>query len=190
MFFSKNNDLDYNFMDKNVNIAIELYESLQGKYFIGHVDNLKFGNGTNAWVRLYNPPYSGVNLYVNVWTITDITESPFQAQYWFNSDPPGTHSECCSLITPTNTTIQPAPKTKIKIQFASHVNEKPIGGIKAFIRKGKPGKTLVETENGKLIFPPGGSFLIYLSAENPDTQTSSSVGFGWWEDKIKYHCDY
>ena len=62
----------------------------------------------------------------------------------------------------------------------------PIGGIKAFVRRGEPGTTLVDTENGKLIFPPGGSFLVYLSlTENPEIPASGRIAFGWWEEKIK-----
>lgn len=53
----------------------------------------------------------------------------------------------------------------------------------------EPRITLVETENGKLIFPPGGSFLVFLSiTENTDTVASGRIAFGWWEEKIT-DCD-
>jgi hypothetical protein len=174
-------------MGKSVNIPIELYESLKGNYFIGYADNLSFGNGTSAWARLYNPPGSGVNLYVNVWTVTDISEAPFRAQFWFNANPPGTPLE--SPVTPSNTAIYPAPVPKIKLQSASNVSGDPIGGIKAFVRRGVPETTLVDTENGKLIFPPGGSFLVFLSLpESPSTVASGRIAFGWWEERITCKC--
>lgn len=170
-------------MEKNVNIPIELYESIKGQYFIGYADQLSFGNGTSAWARLYNPPDSGVNLYVNVWTVTDISEAPFRAQFWFNSSPMETPSE--SPITPSNMAIQPPPLPKIKLQSASNVTHDPLGGIKAFVRRGVPNETLVETENGKLIFPPGGNFLVFLSLpEYPTTPASGRIAFGWWEEPI------
>ena len=70
-----------------VEIPQELYQSLKGKYFVGYADELNFGRGTSIWARLYNPPNSGVNLHVNVWTITDVSNSTFRAQFWFNSNP-------------------------------------------------------------------------------------------------------
>lgn len=169
---------------KSVDIPIELYESTIGKYFIGYADELKFGKGTSAWARLYNPPHSGVNLHVNVWTVTDISEYPFRAQFWFNSSAPGTINES-ELVTTSNTAFRPVPKPKVKLQMSSNVDSDPVGGIKAFVRRGDPENTLVESENGKLIFPPGGSFLVFLSlAENPTESAEGRVAFGWWEEDI------
>jgi hypothetical protein len=172
--------------NKTVNIPIELYESIKGDYFIGYADNLSLINGTNAWARLYNPQYSGVNLHVNVWTVTDISESPFRAQFWFNSTPPGKPLES-TLVTTSNLAICPTPKPKVKLQLASNVAKEPVGGVKAFVRRGEPGTTLVDTENGKLIFPPGGSFLVFLSLTDNNSRTASGrIAFGWWEEKITY----
>ena len=176
-----NSDISYT---KAVNIPIELYQSEKGRYFIGYADNLSFGENKSTWARLYNPCHSGVNLHVNVWTVTDISEAPFRAQFWFNSDIKGIPDE--SEITPSNTALRPLPEPKIKLQSHSNVDYAPIGGIKAFVRRGEPGTTLVDTENGKLIFPPGGSFLVYLSlAENTEIPASGRIAFGWWEEKIK-----
>ena len=84
--------MDNNFkhdIPKVVSVPMELYESLLGNYFIGYADALNFGEYTGAWARLYNPPYSNVNLYVNVWTVSDISESTYQADIWFNATPSG-----------------------------------------------------------------------------------------------------
>lgn len=181
-------DCQANYYNKNVNIPIELYESIRGEYFIGYADNLSLGNGTSAWARLYNPHGSGVNLHVNVWTVTDISEAPFRAQFWFNSTAPGKSSES-TLVTPSNTAIRPIPRPRVKLELASNVTGEPTGGVKAFVRRGEPGTTLVETENGKLIFPPGGSFLVFLSiTEDSGIAASGRIAFGWWEEKISYPC--
>lgn len=183
--FNKPNQLyssRYNYT-KSVNIPVELYESLIGKYFIGYADNLTLGNGTSAWARLYNPRQSGVNLHVNVWTVTDISEARFRAQFWFNADPPGTPINSFE-VTPANTAIYPIPKPRVKLQLASSVTGSPSGGVKAFVRRGEPGTTLVDTENGKLIFPPGGSFLVFLSIDDPQIAASGRIAFGWWEENI------
>ncbi len=175
-------------LPKEVSIPIELYESLRGEYFIGYADNLTFGSGKSCWARLYNPRHSGVNLHVNVWTVTDISSAPFRAQFWFNAIPSGVISES-TLVTPSNTAIYPLPKPEIKLQQASDVAREPEGGVKAFVRRGEAGTTLVDTENGKLIFPPGGSFLVFLSlAEDQNIAAQGRIAFGWWEEKVAKEC--
>jgi hypothetical protein len=63
----------------------------------------------------------------------------------------------------------------------------PIGVVKAFVRRGELGTTLVETENGKLIFPSGDSFLVLLSLTDNNSSTAcGGIAFGWWEEKITY----
>lgn len=180
MLDSRNQDI----FSKAVNIPIELYESIHGRYFIGYADNLMMRNGTSAWARLYNPRQSGVNLYVNVWTVTDISDSPFRAQFWFNADPPGNAIES-SLVTPSNTAFRPVSRPRVRLQMASNVAGDPEGGIKAFVRRGEAGTTAVETENGKLIFPPGGSFLVYMTlTDNPCASGTGRIAFGWWENSV------
>lgn len=175
-------------LSKIAQIPIELYKSLRGEYFIGYADNLTFGNSKNAYAILQNPIDSNVNLHVNVWTVTDISQSAFRVQFWFNSTPPGTPVQIAQ-VTPSNTAICPLPKPKIILKQASDITGTPTGGIKAFVRRGTPDTTLVETENGKLIFPPGGSFLVFLSSEGSSSQSlSGRVAFGWWEEKICCDC--
>ncbi len=174
----------YNSVGKTVNIPIELYESVRGKYFIGYADNLSLHAGSSAWARLYNPRQSGVNLFVNVWTVTDISNSPFRAQFWFNADPPG-NASTSDLVSTSNLAFRPTPIPRVSLQMASNVYGEPEGGVKAFVRRGEPGVTLVETENGKLIFPPGGSFLVYVTlTDSVSTSGEARVAFGWWEECI------
>lgn len=177
------NDMDL--FGKTVGLPIELYESMQGKYFIGYSDALSIKAGTSAWARLYNPRQSGVNLYVNVWTVTDLSDSPFRAQFWFNADPPGNTAES-SLVSPSNLAFRPIPRPRVRLQEASDVHGEPEGGVNAFARWGEPGTTVAETENGKLIFPPGGSFLVYVTLTAAAwIYGTARIAFGWWEQKIR-----
>ncbi len=171
-------------LEKAVNIPIELYESTLGRYFIGTADNLSFGNGTSTWARLYNPRQSGVVLHVNVWTVTDLSPAPFRAEFWFNATAPGSFYESGS-VTPSNTFLQPPPEPKVRLQYASQVTSLPYDGVEAFVRNGDAGTTVADTENGKLIFPPGGSFLVYLSLVG-DTCVPAigRIAFGWWEEPV------
>lgn len=175
-------------LPKEVSVPMELYESAKGRYFMGYADDLAFGSiqeglPTSAWARLYNPPDSGVTLYVNVWTVTDISDSSFRVQFWFNADAPGTPQDT-PFVTPSNTAISPLPEPRVELQLAREVTGVPTGGTMAFVRRGQPETTLVESENGKLIFPPGGSLLLFLSnPESPGVSTSGRVAFGWWEER-------
>jgi hypothetical protein len=188
MYFNEERYPDLYNLKKTVDIPLELYKSTIGEYFIGYADNLTLGPGTSAWARLYNPPWSGVNLHVNVWTVTAISNVPYRAQFWFNAIPPGTPAEL-SMGTPSNTAIYPPPKPKVKIQQASEVPGEPIDGVKAFVRRGLPEVTLAETENGKLIFPPGGSFLVFVTfAETPEATGGGRIAFGWYEEPLPGRC--
>src|SRR5690554_3871313 len=90
-------------LDYSVAVPIELAKSLEGKYFVGYADNLTFGNGTSA-----------------VWTVSDVSESPFRAQFWFNTTPPGIPLDS-SLVTPANMALSPLPTPKVLLQYASNV---------------------------------------------------------------------
>lgn len=173
-----------------VDIPIELYKSIQGEYFVGYTDELTFGEGTSAWGWLFNSPDSGVNLHVNVWTISNTSEFAIRAQIWFNATPPG--NEVTSIpATTTNFTLSPLPWAKVQVLTASNVFGDPKDGIKAFARRAPSETTLVNTENGKFIFPPGGSFLIFLSnPETPYNKAEGRIAFGWWEEKIYPQCSY
>ena len=169
------------YFPKSVNIPMELYQSARGNYFMGSADNLKFSYRNNAWARLYNPPGSGVNLFVNVWTVTSGLDGPYCAQFWFNGTPPG-NSSVSRQVTTTNLALCPPAIPKVKLEYASGVCGEPEDGIKAFVRNGDGASTLVDTENGKLIFPPGGSFLILLSVSDHAQIGLGRIAFGWWEE--------
>lgn len=161
-----------------------LYLSLQGTYFVGYADEMEFGNGSIAWAGLFNPPNSGVNLHVYVWTVTNIGREPLIAQIWFNTLPPGRPIKS-EFVTPANTTIYPLPKPKIKLLEAINVIGQPKRGQKLSESKVNPEVTVAKEEEGQLIFPPGGSFVIALSNSESSTQPGEGrVAFGWWEEKI------
>lgn len=159
-----------------------LYLSLQGKYFLGSTKVLQFGNGKSAWAGLFNPMHSGVNLHVYFWQVANTGPSPIRAQIWFNSNPSGRVAKVTN-VTNANTTLHPLPKPKIQLLTATNVLNEPEGGVKAFVRRAQSEVTIGDEEVGKFIFPPGGSFVIFLSnPETPEQTASASVGYSWWEE--------
>ncbi|WP_312698787.1 DUF6143 family protein [Sedimentibacter sp.] len=165
-------------------IPIATAKSMEGKYFVGTAMNVNFGEVTNGWVRLYNPPDSGVNLHINAWVVSDITSTPFRVQIWFNSTPPGIIQQSPFVVS-ANTTIIPPPVPKTILQFGVGVRGFPTNGNLAFGRSGAAGTIIEEEEQGRFIFPPGGSFTVYLSnPERPTLPATARVSFGWWEEPI------
>ena len=169
--------------EKTVNIPISLFESIEGRYFVGQTELLNFGNATNAVGRLFNPTHSRVNLFVNVITISNLTQTDFLAQIWFNAElpEPGTVSR---LVTPANTVLRPRPKPEAVLQFAQNIQGTPIGGVNPFDRLIPPITTVVDEEDGKFILPPGGSFAIFLVGQG-SVPLQARIALGWWETRIK-----
>lgn len=161
-----------------------LYLSIQGKYFSGYTGEVHFGNGKNAWASLVNPICSGVNLHVYFWEVANTGQTPIRARMYFNPD----YSEEGTKVNTVfqgNTTLCPPPQPKIELYQASDVSDEPKGGVKAFVRRALPGVTIGDEEVGKFIFPPGGSFLIFLSdPETPNERASATLAFSWWEEPI------
>lgn len=168
-----------------VSIPNPLSKSLQGKYFAGQTESLTFSNTTNAWGALINPIGSGVNLFANVYTISNISDKPFLVQIWFNTDPPGT-GIISTKVSPANTALVPPPVPKVQVQFNQNVNGVPLGGVNVFDRIVPPGATLASEEDGKFIFPSGGNWVLFLTSPGSVAVSFSAiVAFGWWEEKMK-----
>lgn len=166
------------------NMPYPLYLSLQGTYFVGYADEMEFGRGNTAWAGLFNPPNSGVNLHIYFWEVSNSGPSPIRAQIWFNSYPPGQPIKS-TTVTPGNTSLCPPPKPKIKLLQSNNVIGEPKGGIKAFVRRAQSGVTIGDEEFGKFIFPPGGSFIIFLSnPETPNEPARATISYSWWEEPI------
>ena len=89
-------------------------------------------------------------------------------------------------MTPANTALCPLPRPQVRLFKASNVIGQPKGGVKAFVRRALPEVIITEEEVGKFIFPPGGSFIIFLSnPESPNEPAAGRVAFGWYEAEIK-----
>ncbi|MEH6852989.1 DUF6143 family protein [Priestia megaterium] len=172
-----------NRLSKAVNIPNPLYQSLKGRYFVGQTEHIRFAAGINAWGGLVNPCKSDVNLFVNAFTITNHSNQPFEAEIWFNSIPIE-KPMISNNVTPANTALLPFPKPEVKIAYAEFVKEIPRKGVMAFRRIVPPQSTLASDEDGKFIFPPGGSFIILLVSPSNEI-IQAEVAFGWFEKNIR-----
>ncbi|MEA4964269.1 MAG: DUF6143 family protein [Oscillospiraceae bacterium] len=167
-----------------VDLTNPLYQSLQGKYFIGQTPTLFVGNGSNAWAALCNPPDSHRNLFFNVFTISNFSSSVISAKLWLNAVLSG-DSASSSFISPTNTALTPKTDHKVQLRYVQSTGETPSGGVNIFGRIVPPYTTLASEEDGKIIIPPGGNVLLFLTSSSPET-INAIVAFGWWETREEY----
>ncbi len=172
------------YLPQTVSVPMSLYKSKQGEYFDGYAGKLLFtGPDMSAWAGLFNPPDSRVNLFISSWAATSLY-SNFRIQVWFNPVLPGS-PDLSDRVSTTNFTLNPQPKPKVQLLYASNVKGKPEGGMEAFSFRGGPQNTIYVQENGKFIFPPGGSFALVLAhKEEPDARAEGRIAFGWYEEPV------
>ena len=162
-----------------VSIPVPLFKSMQGEYFVGQTEPLWVGNESNAWAGLVNPCDSDVNLYVNVFTISNFSDDYLTAEIWLNTNFPKRGS-ISYKISPTNTALKPLPKNKVDIRFIKSTTLVPENGVNVYERIVPPNTTLVGEEDGKFIESPGGNYVVVIKSSSSKLD-KVIVAFGWWE---------
>ena len=166
-----------------VDITSPGYNSLLGRYFVGQTGELNFGNGYDAWGGLVNPLYSGVNLFFDIFTITNFTEYSYTAQIWLQANTPK-NASISSTVTPSNQAIIPPPRPRACIKYQDLITEPLTQGVNIFDRIVTPNATLVsDSHKGSMIIGPGGSFSILLKSPGQQWITGTIV-LTWWEERI------
>lgn len=163
-----------------VNVPISLYKSMQGRYFVGQTETLWIGNDSNAWAGLFNPRSSDIDLFANVFTISNFSNQYLTVEVWLNPQ----FSEIGSIskmVSPANTALKPRPDNKVDIRFVQSTGELPKGGVNIFDRIVPPNGTLVSEEDGKFIIPSGGNYSIFIKSSSSEL-SKVIVAFGWWEE--------
>ena len=166
-----------------VDITSPAMNSMLGRYFIAQTGMLHFGDKFTAWGGIINPEHSGVNLYFDIFTITNFSTQNFTGEIWINAKPPD-RSIISSTVTPSNQAIVPPPRPKAIMGYANYTNESLTTGVNIFGRIVAPNSTLVsDSHKGSIIIGQGGSFSILLKALGPPTIMGTIV-LTWWEEKI------
>jgi hypothetical protein len=166
-----------------VDITSPAMNSMLGRYFIGQTGMLNLKNGYNAWGGIINPNNSGVNLYFDIFTITNFSTQNLIGEIWLNAKPPK-KSIISPTVTSSNQTILPPPRPKAVMEYADYTTESLTNGVNIFGRIVAPNSTLVsDSHKGSMIIGPGGSFSILLKSFGPQTIMGTIV-LTWWEEKI------
>lgn len=167
-----------------VSVTPSLSISMQGNYFVGQTETLSVGNGTYAWTGLVNPPHSHINLYANVFTVSNFSNEDLVAEIWLNTNIPD-NASVATKVSPSNTSIMPLPMNRVDILYKDSINTNtpPHTGVNVYQRIVPPMTTLVGEEDGKFIEAPGGNYSLVIKSltSNP---AQAVVALGWWE-KVK-----
>ncbi|MDD3224355.1 MAG: DUF6143 family protein [Clostridium sp.] len=182
---------DYIMDNKNSKIKevvsnpVSLFKSMQGKYFVGQTEALKVGNGLSAWCGLVNPRNSDVNLYANVFTVSNFSDDYLTAEIWLNTNVPE-EASVSHNVSPTNTALKMLPENEVDIRFAELKTMIPKAGVNVYKRIVPPHTTLVGEEDGKFIEKPGGNYVVVVKAQCLKFD-KIIVAFGWWEEPRQQH---
>ena len=162
-----------------VNLPYRVYQSFCGRNFMGHTPFLTYGENRNAWGGLLNPMDSGINLFINTFTVSNLSEGPVLAELWLNAWPEGDVMKS-PFLSPANTAITPLPIPKSIVVYSQNVKDCVAGGANIFGRIIGAHSTEVGNYYGKIIVPPGGSFIVCLHASGLQC-AKADIAFGWWE---------
>lgn len=166
-----------------VDLTCSGWNSRLGRYFIGQTDELNLGNQLNAWGGIINPCLSGVNVYFDIFTITNFGDQSFHAEIWLNAVPINADTGL-STITSSNQSIYPLPRAKAFMAQADYMSNPLAGGVNIFNRIVTPNSTLVsDSHQGSIIIGPGGTFSILLKSQG-GTMNSAMIVLTWWEERI------
>lgn len=167
-----------------VDLTIQLESAKQGKMFVGQTRTLYFDNIHSAWGGIRNPINSKVNVFMELFTITNVSSVSFHSEILLNAYVPKEATVSTALST-TNQTIQPLPIPKAIIEHADFLSEPVTGGVNIFGRIIEPNSTFVtDAINGTIILGPGKSFSMSLETQNTE-RVISKIVYVWWEEEIK-----
>jgi hypothetical protein len=170
-----------------VDITSPGYNAQLGRYFIGQTGEIYFGNGYDAWGGLINPVNSGVNLYFDIFTITNYSGISYTSEIWLNAKAP-LYSKVSSTVTPSNQGITPPPKPKARIEFSDYITEPLRSGVNIFDRIVTSDSTLVsDSHQGSIILGPGSSFSILLKSPQGEEMIAGTIVLTWWEESLHSH---
>lgn len=161
-----------------------VYHSYLGRYFLGQTEMISFGGILKAWGGLINPLDSGVNLYLNAYTISNFSSLPITAEGWLGSKPVG-NVVTSGNVAAGNQTFHTPINPKVQIKSASFIQGNPRNGTYTFVRRVEADNTLTKHDfQGMYIIPPGSSFVLYFIPPG-EALIHVKIAFGWWEENNK-----
>lgn len=165
-----------------VDITNPLVKSLQGRYFVGETESLTPAAGGYGWGGLVNPPMSGVQLFLDIYTISNLSKNPLLSQIWFGSAPT-VPAMVSPKVTSANSSLQPPIMPHGQVQFEATAT-RPVGeGTEAAARVVPAYSTTAAEKHGHWIIGPGQSILFTVAGID-NAPINAILSFGWWEEPV------
>jgi hypothetical protein len=169
-------------LPRHVYVPYPMSMASQCKFFLGQTEKVTVGAGVQGFGALVNPLRSGVLLYVQDWHVTNLSEHPLEAQFWFGKTEWITGAQSSSAITCGYAQLSPCPPSQGKILFSNKDATLPHGGTIASTRMIPPMSTLGEKTDGQWILGPGMSLMVHAPAAEKSAVFLFSTG--WWEQPV------
>ncbi len=163
-----------------ITIPFDLYQSFLGRYYIGRTPTLTLRPGCNCWGGLANPDDSPVNLFVDSISVACLSPVCCCARIWLSNTLFG-QIFVSPFVTLANTAMDPMPVSNALLSYAQNLSIAPFNGDSLTAEIIRPLGTLTNSFGGKVIIPPGGSVIVYLSLLDSGGCLNCEVSCRWWE---------
>lgn len=163
-----------------VNLTNPLNKSLQGKYFLGETDQLNPNDSNRTWGALVNPPHSGVNLYLDLYVLSNLSDDHLVSQICFCSSLP-TRGMQSHEVSTANLALQPAPLPRGQVQFGSDLDTTALAAVPVSTRVIPSYSSISSEKAGHWIIGPGKAILFTLTSSMNRT-APAVISVGWWEE--------
>ncbi|WP_409346367.1 DUF6143 family protein [Paenibacillus sp. MBLB4367] len=164
-----------------IDMTNPLSKSLQGKYFLGETGMVPLGGGKFAWAALVNPAHSGTNLFLDIFTVSNLSDAVMTAHIWFCLNVPGS-GQLSAHVTPANLAVLPQPLPRGQIVSESTAGPQ-MDGKRATTRLVPSNSTVAAEKYGHWILGPDKAVVLTLKGSGNDSG-EANVSFGWWEEPL------
>lgn len=156
-----------------------LTQSERCQYFIGSTQRFLFGNGKAAVVVFANPPCSGVNVYMNKISSSNLSASPVSIDIYTRAKVGGHLKRSFDIVPGDLNCIEAKPKTQLLYGSGASILE----GKRIYVETITPFDTLRGLPSGSIILPPGTHRAYLFQTIYSQELTTVSMGFNWWEER-------
>lgn len=156
-----------------------LRQSEECEYFIGSTQKFMFGNGTTALVIFLNPKESGVNVYQNKISSSNLSASPVLIDIYTKVKITGELEESFDIVPGDLNCYGKKPNVRLLYSPDASILE----GKHIYAETITPFDTLRRQPSGSIILPPGTHRAYLFQTIYSKELTTVSMGFNWWEEK-------
>ena len=163
-----------------VQLTNPFMKSMQGKYFLGETDQLSPNDSNRTWGGLINPHHSSVNLYLDIFVLSNLSDDKLVSQICFCCSLP-THGKQSHEVSTANLTLHPKPMPQGQVQFGSQLDTSALSAVPVSTRVVPSYSSISSEKAGHWIIGPGQAILFTLTS-SMNHPSPAVISVGWWEE--------